>query len=163
METVDSGFFIHYQCLWISCTLKSAFHEMEAIKHLVRAVDFGSMLKQQLNNLRMASSCRPYDGVNTVLLGQTKINYTPQKTLKPRDEISYRATFSSLSIFKCTINVWKNWKRLCGPVRWCLDLLPSPAVDVPPPHDPYKRPTWAHSSRPTHKHTKVIIFPHDCP
>jgi len=84
---------------------------MGVINHLVRAVDFGSMLKQQLNNLRMASSCRPYDGVNTVLLGQTKINYTPQKTLKPRDEVSYRATFSptpqtlSLSISKCTINV----------------------------------------------------------
>ncbi len=71
----------------------SAFLEMGVIRHLVRAVDFGSMLKQQLNDLCMASSCRPYDGVNTVLLGQTQINYTPQKTLKPWDEISYRATF----------------------------------------------------------------------
>jgi len=83
--------------------------------------------------------------------------HTTENTFKPRDEVSYRATFSptpqtlSLSISKCTIIVWKScyWKRLFGPVRWCLGLLPSPAVAAPPPHVPYKRPTWAHSSPPT--------------
>ncbi len=58
----------------------SAFLEMGVIRHLVRAVDFGSMLKQQLNDLCMASSCRPYDGVNTVLLGQTNQLHTAENT-----------------------------------------------------------------------------------
>lgn len=58
----------------------SAFLEMGVIRHLVRAVDFGSMLKQQLNDLCVASSCSPYDGVNTVLLGQTNQLHTAENT-----------------------------------------------------------------------------------
>ena len=36
--------------------------------HLIRTVDFGSVLQQQLNDVCVSSSCCPDDGIHTVLL-----------------------------------------------------------------------------------------------
>ena len=38
------------------------------LSHLVRAVDLGSVLQQDLDDLSMTSACCPDDGVHTVLL-----------------------------------------------------------------------------------------------
>lgn len=36
--------------------------------YLVRAVDLGSVLQKEMHNLSVASTCRPDDGIHTVLL-----------------------------------------------------------------------------------------------
>lgn len=41
----------------------------ETLTHLVRAIDFGAILQQEMHYVSMASACCPNDWVDTVLLG----------------------------------------------------------------------------------------------
>lgn len=51
----------------------------QTLTHLVRAVDFCTILQQKMHYVGMASACCPNDGVDTVLLGYTGAHRTEEE------------------------------------------------------------------------------------